>query len=162
MAVKVGDRIPDIEVRTLGEKGLPEPVRTGDVLGSGKVVLFAVPGAFTPGCSKLHMPGFVADAEAVKAKGVDKIVCISINDAWVMDAWGQAQGANDKGIVMIGDGNGGFADAMGLTFDGSGAGLGTRSQRYAAIIEDGIITDLEVEPAPGVDVSSCDNILSKV
>ena len=149
MAVKVGDRIPDIEVRTLGDSGMPEPVRTGDVLGTGRVVLFAVPGAFTPGCSKLHMPGFVADAEAVKAKGVDKIVCIAINDAWVMDAWGKDQGVGDK-VVLLADGNGDFADAMGLSFDGAGFGLGKRSQRYAAIIEDGVITNLDVEAGGGV------------
>jgi len=161
MAVAVGDKVPDVAVQIMRD-GKPATTQTSELLGSGKVVLFAVPGAYTPGCSKLHLPGYVEKGDELRAKGVDTIACISVNDAWVMDAWGQAQGANDKGIVMIGDGNGGFADAMGLTFDGSGAGLGTRSQRYAAIIEDGIITDLEVEPAPGVDVSSCDNILSKV
>ena len=153
MAVKVGDRIPDVEVRTMGEKG-PEPIRTGDVLGAGKVVLFAVPGAFTPGCSKLHMPGFVADGEQLKAKGVEKIVCVSINDAWVMDAWGKDQGVGDK-ITLLADGNGDFSEAMGLVFDGSGFGLAKRSQRYAAIIEDGVITSLDVEAGGGVDVSSC-------
>jgi glutaredoxin/glutathione-dependent peroxiredoxin len=161
MAVKVGDRIPDIEVRTLGASGMPEAVRTGEVLGTGKVVLFAVPGAFTPGCSKLHMPGFVADAESVKAKGVDKIVCISINDAWVMDAWGKDQGVGDK-VTLLADGNGDFAEAMGLAFDGAGFGLGKRSQRYAAIIEDGVITNLDVEAGGGVDVSSCSSVLGRL
>jgi peroxiredoxin len=159
MTVQVGDKIPDIEVRVLKD-GKPEVVQTSDVLGNGKVVLFAVPGAFTPGCSKIHLPGYVQRGDELRAKGIDTIACISVNDAWVMDAWGQAQGAD--GILMLADGGGEFATAMGLTMDGSGAGLGTRSQRYAAVIEDGVITDLEVESAPGVDVSSCDNILTKV
>jgi len=161
MAVKVGDRIPDVEVRTMGDKGMPEPVRTGDVLGKGKVVLFAVPGAFTPGCSKLHMPGFVADADAVKAKGVEKIVCVAINDAWVLDAWAKDQGVGDK-VTLLADGNGDFTEAMGLAFDGAGFGLGKRSQRYAAIIEDGVITSLDVEAGGGVDVSSCSAVLSRL
>jgi glutaredoxin/glutathione-dependent peroxiredoxin len=159
MAIEVGSKIPDVGVKVLRD-GAPTTVQTGDVLGSGKVVLVAVPGAFTPGCSKLHLPGYVQNAEALRAKGVDTIACISVNDAWVMDAWGEAQGAGD--IVMLADGNGEFAAAMGLTLDGSGAGLGTRSQRYAAVIEDGVITDLEIEPNTGVDVSSCDNVLTKV
>jgi peroxiredoxin len=161
MAIAVGDKVPDVAVQILRD-GKPETVQTGEILGRGKVVLFAVPGAFTPGCSKLHLPGYVQRGDELRAKGVDTIACISVNDAWVMDAWGEAQGANDKNILMLGDGNGAFADEMGLVFDGSGVGLGTRSQRYAAVIEDGTITDLEVEPAPGVDVSSCDNILTKV
>ena len=144
----------------MGAEG-PVPVKTGDVLGSGKVVLFAVPGAFTPGCSKLHMPGFVADADAVKAKGVDKIVCVAINDAWVMDAWGKDQGAGDK-VTLLADGNGDFTAEVGLTLDGSGFGLGTRSQRYAAIIDDGVVTELMVEPSPGLDVSSAESVLAKL
>ena len=159
MAVAVGDKIPDVEVKTFKD-GAPASVQTGEVLGTGKVVLFAVPGAFTPGCSKIHLPGYVEKGAELKAKGVTTIACISVNDPWVMDAWGAAQGASD--IVMLADGNAAFTEAMGLTFDGSGAGLGTRSQRYAVVINDGIITDLEVEPAPGVDKSSCDNILTKV
>ncbi len=131
------------------------------MLGNGKVVLIAVPGAFTPGCSKVHLPGYVQNADELHAKGVDTIACISVNDAWVMDAWGESQGVGDK-IVMLADGNGDFANAMDLVMDGTGAGLGNRSQRYAAVIEDGIITDLQVEPAPGVDVSSCENLLTKV
>jgi peroxiredoxin len=159
MAIEVGSKIPDVGVKVL-QDGAPATVQTGDVLGSGKVVLIAVPGAFTPGCSKLHLPGYVQNADALRAKGIDTIACISVNDAWVMDAWGESQGAGD--ILMLADGNGEFAEAMGLTLDGSGAGLGTRSQRYAAVIEDGVITDLEVEPNTGVDVSSCDNLLTKV
>ena len=160
MPIAVGDKIPDVEVRTLGDDGMPQTVRTGDVLGKGKVVLFAVPGAFTPGCSKIHLPGFVQGAADLKAKGVDTIACVAVNDAWVMDAWAKSQGAND--IVMLADGNAEFTKAMGLVFDGGAVGLGTRSQRYAAIIEDGVIKQLDVEEKPGVDVSSCENVLKKL
>ena len=135
-------------------------MQTGDVLGSGKVVLFAVPGAFTPGCSKVHMPGFVQNEAELAAKGVDKVACISVNDAWVMGAWAAEQGAKD--IVMLADGNGEFTEAMGLVMDGSGFGLGTRSRRYAAIIENGVVTSLDVEEGGGVDVSSCDMVISKL
>jgi peroxiredoxin len=158
--VAVGDKIPDVEVRTMGPEG-PKAVKTGEVLGKGKVVLFAVPGAFTPGCSKIHLPGFVADADSLKSKGVDTIACIAINDAWVMEAWGESQGVGDK-ILMLADGNGDFADAMGLSFNGSGFGLGKRSQRYAAVIEDGVIKNLDVEAGGGVDVSSCSAVLSRL
>jgi peroxiredoxin len=158
--VAVGDKIPDVEVRTMGPEG-PKAVKTGEVLGKGKVVLFAVPGAFTPGCSKIHLPGFVADADSLKSKGVDTIACIAINDAWVMEAWGESQGVGDK-ILMLADGNGDFAHAMGLSFNGSGFGLGKRSQRYAAVIEDGVIKNLDVEAGGGVDVSSCSAVLSRL
>jgi peroxiredoxin len=160
MSLEVGSKVPDVAVKVMRD-GKPEEVRTGDVLGSGKLVLFAVPGAFTPGCSKIHLPGYVEHGAELKAKGVSTIACISINDAWVMEAWGEAHGVGD-GILMLADGNGEFTKAMGLDTDLSVAGLGTRSQRYAAVIEDGTITSLEVEPAAGVDVSSCENILAKV
>ncbi len=160
MTISVGDKVPDVEVKTMGPEG-PQTVNTGEVLGSGKVVLFAVPGAFTPGCSKIHLPGYVQDADQLKAKGVARIACIAVNDAWVMEAWGQAQGVGDK-IVMLADGNAEFTRAMGLEFDGGGIGLGVRSQRYAAVIEDGVITHLDVEPKPGVDVSSCQAVLSRL
>jgi peroxiredoxin len=160
MAIEVGSMIPDVSVKVLRD-GQPMTVQTGDVLGTGKVVLIAVPGAFTPTCSRLHLPGYVQRADELRAKGVDTIACISVNDAWVMAAWGEAQGAGDA-ILMLADGNATFTEAMGLVFDGTGIGLGTRSARYAAVIEDGTITDLEIESAPGVDVSSCDNLLTKV
>jgi peroxiredoxin len=160
MTVEVGSKVPDVAVKVMRD-GNPEEVRTGGVLGSGKVVLFAVPGAFTPGCSKIHLPGYVQHGAELKAKGVGTIACISINDAWVMQAWGEANGVGDD-ILMLADGNGAFAEAMGLSVDLSVAGLGTRSRRYAAVIEDGTITNLEVEPDTSVDVSSCENILSKV
>jgi glutaredoxin/glutathione-dependent peroxiredoxin len=160
MAIAAGDKVPDVEAHVLSADGRPEAVRTGEFLGSGKVVLFAVPGAFTPGCDKQHLPGFVAGAEALAGKGVDKVACVGINDAWVMDAWADVQGAKGK-ITMLADGNGAFTEAMGMAFDGSGFGLGTRSMRYAAVIEDGVITKLDVEDSPAsVAVSSCENVLS--
>jgi glutaredoxin/glutathione-dependent peroxiredoxin len=131
------------------------------VLGKGKVVLFAVPGAFTPGCSRIHLPGFVQQAQDVTDKGVDTIACIAVNDAFVMDAWGKDQQVGDS-IMMLADGNGDFTEAMGLVMDGTGIGLGKRSKRYAAIIEDGVIKSLDVETAPGVDVSSCAAVLSRL
>lgn len=158
---KVGDRIPDVEVRVLNAEGAPEAVKTSDVLGSGKVVLFAVPGAFTPGCSKTHLPGYVANADDLKAKGVDTIACIAVNDAWVMGAWSKDQGADGK-VLMLADGSGDFATAMDLVNDLSAAGLGKRSKRYAAVIEDGVITSLDVEEGGGITVSACEAVLEKV
>ncbi len=160
MAVNEGDRVPDVELRLLNDQGAPEPVSSGELLGKGKVVMFAVPGAFTPGCTKTHLPGFVDGAEELAGKGVDKVVCLSVNDAWVMGAWGASQGAD--AITMAADGNGEFTKAMGLEMDGSGFGLGTRSKRYAAVIEDGVIQSLMVEPAGGIEVSSCVNVLTKL
>ena len=160
MAIAVGDKIPDIEVRVLSDEGVPTPVQTGEVLGTGKVVLFAVPGAFTPGCSKLHMPGFVKNKDELDSKGVDRVACIAVNDAWVMGAWAADQGATD--IMMLADGNGEFAEAMDLVMDGSGFGLGSRSRRYAAVIEDGVITSLNVEEGGGVEVSSCEAVIGQL
>ncbi len=160
MSVSVGDAIPDLEVQILGEDGMPQPVQTGDILGSGKVVLFAVPGAYTPGCSKVHLPGFIHGADDLASKGVDTVACIAVNDAWVMGAWGEAQGAGD--IIMIGDGNGSFAQAMGLTMDGSHFGLGLRSKRYVAVIQDGVIQSLDVEEGGGIEVPSCEAVLEKL
>lgn len=160
MTIAVGDQIPDVTVRTLTD-GKPEPLQTADVLGKGKVVLFGVPGAFTPGCSKIHLPGYVENAAALRAKGVDVIACVSVNDAWVMDAWGRDQGVGED-ILMLADGTGEFTRALGLDFDMSGAGLGVRSQRFAAIIDNGIVADLQVEPKPGVDLSSCESMLERL
>jgi len=160
MAISVGDRIPDVTLRTMTNDG-PAAVGSEEALGKGKVVLFAVPGAFTPTCSDHHLPGFVLRAEDILAKGVDSIACIAVNDPFVMGAWGQVQGTEGK-VLMLSDGNGEFTAALGLELDGSGFGLGTRSQRYAAIIDDGVITELMVESAPGLDVSSADSVLSKL
>ena len=160
MAISVGDRIPDVKLMTVTEDGVA-PVQSGEVLGKGKVVLFAVPGAFTPTCSDHHLPGFVLRADELLAKGVDSVACVSVNDAFVMGAWGEAQGVDGK-VTMLADGNGDFARAMGLELDGSGFGLGTRSQRYAAVIKDGVLSDLMVEPGPGLEVSSADKVLEKL
>jgi glutaredoxin/glutathione-dependent peroxiredoxin len=159
MTISVGDRLPDAEVRTMTPDG-PTVVKTGEVLGTGKVVLFAVPGAFTPGCSNVHLPGFVERAGELKAKGVTRIVCVAMNDPFVMDAWGKAHGVGDD-ILLLADGNGDFTAAMGLELDGSGFGLGKRSKRYAAIVEDGVLTSLDVDEK-GIDLSTCSNVLLKL
>jgi glutaredoxin/glutathione-dependent peroxiredoxin len=158
MAIAVGERVPDVKVWTFGEKG-PQATTSQEVLGSGKVVLFGVPGAFTPTCSDHHLPGFVMRAEELTAKGADRVVCVSVNDPFVMGAWGEDQGVGDS-VVMLADGNGELSEAMGLTMDGRGFGLGSRSQRFAAIIQDGVVTWLAVEPGPGLSVSSADEVLA--
>ncbi|MBO0714103.1 MAG: peroxiredoxin [Acidimicrobiales bacterium] len=160
MTIAVGDRIPDVEVRAATADG-PKPVHTGEVLGKGKVVLFAVPGAFTPTCSDHHLPGFVLRADELKAKGASTIACIAVNDPFVLGAWARDRGVGDS-LVMLSDGNGEFTKAMGLELDGSGFGLGMRSQRYAAIIDDGVITSLFVEPGPAVSVSSAESVLESL
>ena len=156
MTVKVGDKIPDVTIKMMGEKG-PQDISTKELFSGKKVVLFAVPGAFTPTCSAAHLPGFVVNADKIKAKGVDAIVCLSVNDAFVMDAWSKDKNAEE--IMMVGDGNGDFTEAMGLVMDGSGFGLGKRSQRYALIAEDGVITTLNVETGPKFELSSAEKIL---
>lgn len=157
MSISVGSQIPNVTLHVLGENGLPSPVNSHDVLGKGKVVLFAVPGAFTPGCSMVHLPGYVKNQAALRAKGVDTIACVSVNDPWVMDQWGKASGA--EGILMLADGAGVFTNAMGLAMDGSAFGLGARSQRYSAIIEDGVVKELNVEEGAGITVSACEIVL---
>jgi peroxiredoxin len=157
VALSVGDTIPNVKLMTFTAEGL-KPVESGDVLGKGKVVLFAVPGAFTPTCNDHHLPGFVMRADEILAKGVDRIACVAVNDAFVMGAWGNAQGTGDK-IQMLADGSGEFTAAAGLELDLSGPGLGTRSQRYAAILEDGVVQQIFVEADTGVDVSSADAVL---
>ena len=157
MSISVGSQIPNVTLHVLGENGMPSPVNSHEVLGKGKVVLFAVPGAFTPGCSMVHLPGYVKNQAALRAKGVDTIACVSVNDPWVMDQWGKASGA--EGILMLADGAGVFTNAMGLAMDGSAFGLGARSQRYSAIIEDGIVKELNVEEGAGITVSACEIVL---
>jgi peroxiredoxin len=157
MTITVGDKIPDIQVMAPGPEH-PVPAQTGAGLGTGKVVLFAVPGAFTPTCSDYHLPSFVIRHDELKAKGVDKVVCISVNDPFVMGAWGEDQHVGDL-VELLADGNGEFTKAVGLELDGSAVGLGTRSQRYAMVIEDGVVTALNVEPGPGLSVSAADAIL---
>jgi peroxiredoxin len=159
MTISVGDKLPDVELRTMTADG-PTAVSSLDALGKGKVVLFAVPGAFTPGCSNVHLPGFIEGADDLKAKGVDTIACIAVNDPFVMDAWGKAHGVGDK-ILLLSDGNGTFTEAIGLVLDGSGFGLGQRSKRYAAILEDGVLTSLDVDGGT-IETTTCSNLLLKV
>ncbi len=160
MSISVGDKIPDVKVMVATGEG-PQAAQTGELLGSGKVALFSVPGAFTPTCSAKHLPGFVEKAGDFKSKGVDKVVCMSVNDAFVMDAWGKNQNAGDK-VVMLADGNGDFARALGLTMDGKGFGMGERSQRFSAVIEDGVVKHLNVEEPGAFDVSSAEHMLGQL
>jgi peroxiredoxin len=160
MTIKIGDKIPNASVMMATADG-PQKAETRDVLGSGRIAFFAVPGAFTPTCSAKHLPGFVEKAKDLKAKGVDRIVCMSVNDAFVMKAWGQAQ--NAMGVVdMMADGNGDFTKALGLTLDGSGFGMGQRSQRFSAIVENGIVRSLNVEKPGAFEVSSADHMLKQM
>lgn len=160
MSIKIGEKIPSVMLKHLGPDGM-EDIDTNELFSNKKTVLFAVPGAFTPTCSAQHVPGFLKHASEIKKRGVDQIICLSVNDAFVMDAWGKDRETGDE-ILMIGDGNGDLTRAIDLTLDGSGFGLGIRSQRYAMIIEDGTITALEVEEGPGLNNSSAENILSKL
>lgn len=157
MTIQVGDQVPACTLKTMGEKG-PVDITTEEIFSAKKVVLFAVPGAFTPGCSMTHLPGYVVNADKIKAAGVDSIVCMAVNDAFVMGAWGEAQNADE--LLMLADGNGEFTAALGLELDGSGFGLGTRSQRFAMIVEDGSISHLNVETGPGIEASSAETIMA--
>jgi peroxiredoxin len=158
MAIQVGEKIPDVSIKTMADGGMQD-VSTAEFCAGKKVVLFAVPGAFTPTCSMQHLPGFIEKADDLKAKGVDTIACVSVNDAFVMDAWGKDRGTGDK-IVMLADGNAEFATALGLTMDGSGIGFGTRAQRFALVVDDGVVTHAAVEEPMKFDVSSAEKILA--
>jgi len=161
MAIKAGDTLPfDIKLKEMGEKG-PQDVSVGDLFKGKKVVLFAVPGAFTPTCSMKHLPGFVEKAADIKGKGVDEIVCMAVNDAFVMGAWGDNQKAHGK-VRMVADGNGEFTKALGLELDAKGFGMGTRSQRFALIVNNGKVEHVLVEPGPGLSVSSAESVLGKL
>ena len=160
MSIAVGDKIPNVKVMLATADG-PQAAETGELLGAGKVALFSVPGAFTPTCSAKHLPGFVEQADAFKAKGVDKIVCMSVNDAFVMRAWGKDQNTGDK-VEMMADGNGDFARALGLVMDGKGFGMGERSQRFSAVIENGVVKSLNVEKPGAFEVSSADHMLGQL
>ncbi|WP_026353751.1 peroxiredoxin [Woodsholea maritima] len=160
MTLKAGDSLPQTTFMTMGENG-PEPLDTAAVFKDKRVVLFAVPGAFTPTCSARHLPGFVEKADAIKAKGVDTIACVSVNDVFVMNAWGKSQNGGDQ-VLMLADGNGDFAKEIGLTMDGTGFGMGLRSQRYAMIVKDGVVEDVFVEEPGSFEVSSADYVLNKL
>ena len=161
MPIKVGDRLPEAKFRVMGPDG-PAAKTTNEVFKGKKVVLFAVPGAFTPTCSNNHLPGFLRNADAIKAKGVDTIAVTGVNDVFVFEAWKKATGAGGK-IEFLADGNGEFAKALDLVLDGSAAGLGIRSKRYAMLVEDGVVTKLNIEDAPGkAENSGAENLLKQM
>ncbi len=161
MAIKVGDRLPEAKFRVMTAEG-PAWKTTDEVFKGKKVVLFAVPGAFTPTCHKNHLPGFVQNAQAIKAKGIDTIAVTAVNDGFVMDAWKKASGAEGK-IEFLADGNADFAKAIDMTLDGSGNGLGIRSKRYSMLVEDGVVKKLNIEEAPGkAEASGADALLKQL
>ncbi|MEM7661518.1 MAG: peroxiredoxin [Pseudomonadota bacterium] len=159
MSIQIGDKLPDVTFMEATENG-PEPRRTEDVFAGKTVALFAVPGAYTPTCSAKHLPSFVDHAAELKAKGVDDIVCTAVNDAFVMGEWAKSESAD--GIRMLADGNGEFAKAIGLELDVSGFGMGSRSQRYSMLVQDGEIKQLNVEQGPAFEVSSGDYLLTQL
>ena len=148
MTITIGDRLPDANFRVLGPEG-PKPVATSEVFAGKKVVLFAVPGAFTPTCHLKHLPGFIKNIDAFKAKGVDTVACVAVNDPFVLGAWEEASGGKGK-VLFLSDGNAEFTKKLGLEFDGSGLGLGTRSKRYAMLVQDGVVKALNIEGSPGL------------
>ena len=160
MTIQVGDRIPSTTLIKATAEG-PQPVESDDYFAGRKIALFSVPGAFTPTCSARHLPGFVERAEELQAKGVDEIACTAVNDAFVMGAWGKAGGADGK-VTMLADGNGTFAEAIGLTMDGSKFGLGTRGQRYSMVVNDGVVEQLNVEGPGEFRVSSAEHMLESL
>ena len=160
MTISVGDRIPSTTLMMATAEG-PQPVETDSYFKGKTVALFSVPGAFTPTCSARHLPGFVDKAGELKGKGVDEIACVSVNDAFVMQAWGSQAGADGK-VAMLADGNGEFAEATGLTMDGSKYGMGKRGQRWSAIVEDGVVKELNVEEPGAFNVSSAEHMISQL
>jgi len=160
MAINVGDKIPSATFMTFGADG-PKPVTTDEIFAGKTVGLFAVPGAFTPTCSAKHLPGFKDHAAELKAKGVDAIACVSVNDVFVMKAWGENQGVGDS-VLMLADGNGAFTKAVGLELDASGFGMGSRSQRYSLVAKDGVVTHVNVESGGEFKVSSAEYMLAQL
>ena len=159
MTIQVGDRLPDVPLTIAGADG-PKPTTAGEFFAGKRVALFAVPGAFTPTCSARHLPSFVDKASELKSRGIDEIACTSVNDAFVMAAWGQRDGSGD--ITMLADGNGAFADAVGLTMDGSKFGMGKRSQRYSMVVNDGVVEQLNVEAPGEYRASSAEHMLDQL
>ncbi len=159
MTISVGDRLPDVPLAIATPDG-PQPTTSGEYFAGKRVALFAVPGAFTPTCSARHLPSFVEKAGELKAKGIDEIVGISVNDPFVMAAWNQSDGSAD--ITMLADGNGDFADAVGLTMDGSKFGMGKRSQRYSMVVNDGVVEQLNVEAPGAYEASSAEHLLEQL
>jgi peroxiredoxin len=160
MTIKAGERIPEGTMKLMGKDG-PMNVSAEELLGKGRVVLFSVPGAFTPTCSAKHLPGFIEQAAALRSKGVAKIVCLAVNDVFVMNAWGKSAGAGEA-IVMAADGNGEYSRALGLELDARGFGMGMRGQRFALVIEDGVVKQVHVEAPGEFKVSSAEHVLSQL
>jgi peroxiredoxin len=160
MTIKVGDKIPSATLTTMTAEG-PKPISTDDLFKGKKVVLFAVPGAFTPTCSQKHLPGFVENADALKAKGVNTIACVAVNDPFVMGAWGKDQKVGEK-VTMLADGSGKFAEALGTVLDLTERGLGKRSRRYSMLVEDGVVKKLNLEEGGGFEVSDAGTMLKQV
>jgi peroxiredoxin len=160
MTIKVGDSIPAMTLIKATADG-PAPLTTVELFGGRTVALFSVPGAFTPTCSARHLPGFVDNAEAMAAKGVDEVVCVSVNDAFVMAAWSKSAHAEGK-VTMIADGNGDFSKALGLTFDGSNFGMGVRGQRFSMLVRDGKVAELNIEPPGAFGVSSAEHLMGQL
>jgi peroxiredoxin len=157
MTIKVGDKLPTVSLKYLNKDGM-QTATTDELFKGKKAVLFGLPGAFTPTCSAKHLPGFVTNAAEIRKKGVDVIACLSVNDAFVMDAWGKAQNAGDK-VLMLADGNGDFAKATGLTMDGTGYGMGMRTSRWAMVLDDGKVKTLNVEAPGAFEVSSAEAVM---
>jgi peroxiredoxin len=160
MTIAVGDRLPAATLARMTDDS-PDKVETGDFFAGRRIALFSVPGAFTPTCSAKHLPGFIDKADALKAKGIDEVVCTAVNDAFVMGAWGKGAGADGK-VTLLADGNGDFVKAMGLDFDGSGYGMGRRGQRFAMVVDDGIVEKLFVEAPGEFRVSTAEHMLSEL
>jgi peroxiredoxin len=160
MTIQVGDRLPKANFVKATPDG-PQPVDGEDYFRGRRVAIFSVPGAFTPTCSARHLPGFVERVDELKAKGVDEVACTAVNDAFVLQAWAESAGAGDK-VTMLADGNGDFAEAIGLTMDGSKFGMGKRGQRWSAIVNDGVVEDLNVEEPGAFNVSSADYMISRL
>jgi peroxiredoxin len=160
MSIQVGDRLPEATLVKATPDG-PQPLASGDYFKGRRIALFSVPGAFTPTCSAKHLPGFVERAGDLKAKGVDEIACVSVNDAFVMQAWGESAGVADK-VTMLADGNGDFAKALGLVMDGTKFGMGVRGSRWSAVVNDGVVEQLNVEEPGAFNVSSADYMLERL
>ena len=159
MTISVGDQLPDVGLVKATENG-PEKIQSSDYFKGRKVALFSVPGAFTPTCSARHLPGYIDKADELKAKGIDEIACTAVNDAFVLGAWKSSNNADQ--VTMLADGNGDFAQALGLTMDGSGFGMGQRGQRFSMVVDDGVVTELNVEAPGDFSVSSAEHMLGQL
>src|ERR1700753_3408675 len=160
MTIKVGDRMPEGKLKTMSETG-PKDVSTAELFNGKRVVLFSVPGAFTPTCDAKHLPGFISQADAFKGKGIDTIACMAVNDVFVMNAWGKASNVGGK-VLMLAAGNGDYAKALGLELDGTGFGMGHRGQRFAVIVQDGVAKQVDVEEKGQFKVSSAEHVLEQL